>query len=124
MVDLHRPIRKWEIYYADLNPTKGSEQRGIRPVLVLSCNEANAALPVCTIASFSSYKPNTKLYPSEIFIEKEITHLPKDSILMLQQIRTISKERLQDATVGLITNPSTKMEINDKLMEYFNLQNN
>lgn len=121
MVDLHRPVRKWEIYFANLNPNQGSEQAGRRPVLVLSRDEVNAALTICTVAPFTSYKPGKKIHPSQLFIDKNITHLSKDSVLLIHQIRTISKSRMDEKMAGLITNPSTKMEINEKLMEYFKL---
>ena len=81
---------QFEIYLADLNPTIGREQFGKRPVLVISNNYENM-LDVVTIIPITSRKNGRKIYPNELFLE---TELEKPSILLCQQIRTISKERL------------------------------
>ncbi len=85
---------QWGIFWADLNPAVGSEQSGKRPVLVLSAEEANAALPVVTVISITSLKPGRKVYPIEVLLPRYETGLSKDSIAMAHQIRSISKERL------------------------------
>ncbi len=85
---------QWGIFWADLNPSRGSEQSGIRPVLVISADEVNNALPIVTILSITSYKPGRKIYPTEVLLKAEDTRLQKDSIVMAHQIRAISKDRL------------------------------
>ena len=114
-------VKKWEIYFVDLDPTKGSEQRGIRPVLIASNDAVNTYLPVCTVIPFSSYKPGDKVYPTEILLKAEETGLEKDSILMFQQIRTIDISRLRSPAISTISNDSIKSKINIGLMEYFDL---
>lgn len=121
MVNSQQTIKKWEIYFANLNPIQGSEQAGMRPVLILSCDEVNDALPICTVVPFTSYKQGKKIYPTQLFIDKNITHLSKDSVLLIHQIRTISKYRLNQKIAGLITDGSTKLKINEKLIEFFDL---
>ena len=114
-------VRKWSIYYADLNPTKGSKQKEIRPVLVVSNNNVNKYLPICTVVPFSSCKKDTKIYPTEMFIPLKESGLGKDSILMFQQIRTIDSAKLKIPEVGALTNINTQRMINDKIMKYFEL---
>ena len=114
-------VNKWEIYFVDLDPTKGSEHRGIRPVLIASNDAVNTYLPVCTVIPFSSYKPGDKVYPTEILLKAEETGLEKDSILMFQQIRTIDISRLRSPAISTISSDSIKSKINIGLMEYFDL---
>lgn len=114
-------VKKWEIYFVDLDPTKGSEQRGIRPVLIASNDAVNTYLPVCTVIPFSSYKQGDKVYPTEILLKAEETGLEKDSILMFQQIRTIDISRLRSPAISTISSDSIKSKINIGLMEYFDL---
>ncbi len=83
-------MNQYDVYLADLNPTKGREQRGKRPVLIISNNYENL-LDVVTIIPITSLKENRKIYPNELLLQYE---LERPSILLCQQIRTISKERL------------------------------
>ena len=83
-------MQQYDIYLADLNPTIGREQKGTRPVLIIS-NEYENILDILTIIPITSLKNGRKVYPNELFLEHE---LEKPSILLCQQIRTISKERL------------------------------
>ncbi len=85
---------QWSIFWADLNPIKGSEQAGTRPVLVISEEAVNQALPVVTIICLTSWKPGRKIYPIEVLLDPRESHLPQPSIAMAHQIRSISKERL------------------------------
>ena len=87
-------VNKWEIYFCNFDPTVGSEQRGIRPVLILSKNAVNHHLNVCTVLPLSSVKPGDKIYPTEVLLEPLVTGLPKLSVAMVQQIRTVSQSRL------------------------------
>ena len=87
---------QWGIFWADLDPSKGSEQAGHRPVLVISAEEVNQALPIVAVLSLTSVKPGRKVYPTETFLESSVTGLTKDSLAMSHQVRAISKERLGD----------------------------
>jgi len=92
---------KWTIFFADLNPVKGSEQRGRRPVLVISDEVFNRAMPIVTILPITSLKKGRKVYPNEVLLSKEVARLPHDSILLVHQIRTISKVRLEKVLGGI-----------------------
>jgi len=83
-------MNQYDIYLADLNPTIGREQRGIRPVLIISNNYENL-LDVITIIPITSLKEGRRIYPNEVLLKDEL-QLP--SLLLCQQIRTISKKRL------------------------------
>jgi len=85
---------QWWIFEADLNPVRGSEQRGRRPVLVISREVINQRIPVLTILPITSLKKARKVYPTEVLLKRDIAGLKRDSLVMAHQIRTISKERL------------------------------
>ncbi len=95
-------IKRGEIFLANLEPTKGSEQGGIRPVLIIQNDISNKHSPVTIIAAISS-KVFDKEYSTNIFISKEDSGLDKDSTIMLNQIRTIDNSRLIKK-IGLIDN--------------------
>ena len=83
-------MNQYDIFLADLNPTVGREQFGKRPVLIISNNYENL-LDVVTIIPITSLKEGRKIYPNELLLQNE---LEMPSILLCQQIRTISKNRL------------------------------
>ncbi len=113
-------VNKWEIYFCVLDPTRGSEQKGTRPVLIISTDAVNHNLPVSTVLPFSSIKPGSKIYPTEIKIPANIRGLPKDSVVMLQQIRTVSHGRLLNLA-GRITDADTQAKIAEACRNYFDL---
>lgn len=86
-------IRKNEIYYADLSPAVGSEQGGIRPVLVLQNNIGNRVSPTVIVAALTS-KPKKEYLPTHVKIRLKSGKLPKNTIALLEQIRTIDKSRI------------------------------
>lgn len=111
-------VNKWEICFCGLDPTLGSEQRGIRPVLVVSNDAVNHALPVCTVIPLSSFKQGDKIYPTEVLLRKSETSLPKDSVAMIQQIRTVAHVRLQPS-VGKLTDEALRDQIREAIKMYF-----
>lgn len=113
-------VNKWEIYFCNLDPTQGSEQRGTRPVLVISTDSVNHNLTVSTVLPLSSVKGNEKIYPTEVLLSTDVTGLPKLSVAMIQQIRTISHSRLTNK-VGMITDEKAKAEISEACRNYFDL---
>ncbi|MDR3292645.1 MAG: type II toxin-antitoxin system PemK/MazF family toxin [Clostridiales bacterium] len=116
-------VKKWEIYFLDFDPIKGSEQRGVRPALIISNDSVNKHLPLFTVIPFSSIKEGAKIYPSEVALPTSVTGLSKDSVAMLQQIRTMSTDRLQSVTkVGEITDKKYREKINRAIVEYFELE--
>lgn len=83
-------MNQYDVYLADLNPTVGREQFGKRPVLIISNNYENL-LDTVTVIPITSLKDGRKVYPNELLLKNE---LEVPSILLCQQIRTISKNRL------------------------------
>lgn len=112
---------QWGIFWANLNPNIGSEQAGIRPVLVVSSEEVNEVLPMVTILSVTSLKPGRKIYPVEVLLPLDKTGLSKDSISMAHQIRAISKERLGEQC-GFIDSNSLRERIKEAIKLYLDLE--
>lgn len=88
-----KEIKRNEIYYADLSPVVGSEQGGVRPVLILQNDVGNRYSPTTIVAAVTSRQTKAKL-PTHVDIQVE--DLPKDSIVLLEQIRTVDKTRLTE----------------------------
>ena len=87
-------IKRGDIYYADLNPVIGSEQGGIRPVVILQNDIGNKYSPTVIVAAITSKIDKAKL-PTHIEITRDVSNLEKDSVILLEQIRTVDKKRLQ-----------------------------
>ena len=86
-------IRRGDIYYADLSPVVGSEQGGIRPVLIVQNDVGNKHSPTVIAAAITSRMGKTKL-PTHIDVYAEKVGLQKESVILLEQMRTIDKKRL------------------------------
>ena len=95
MSNLNSEIRRGDLYYADLSPVVGSEQGGVRPVLVIQNNIGNKYSPTIIIAAITSQINKAKL-PTHIEISANEYGLNKDSVILLEQIRTIDKKRLRE----------------------------
>ena len=91
---MDRIIKRGDIYYAELNPVIGSEQGGIRPVLIISNNMGNRFSPTVIIAAITSRVQTKAKLPTHTAV-KDYKGLDKDSIILLEQIRTIDKQRLK-----------------------------
>jgi mRNA interferase MazF len=111
---------KWSIYLADLNPTIGSEQRGRRPVLVVSDEGFNQLMPVVTVLPITSLKPGRHTYPNETLLEAGVGGLDATSLVLAHQIRTISRERLV-VHLGIITDEGIRSQVMDALRVHLNL---
>lgn len=88
------PIKRGDIFYVDLNPAKGSEQSGRRPVLVIQNNTGNEVSPTVIIVPLTT-KKFSKEYPTNVHLKKGTANLKEDSVVLLSQIRTIDKNRLE-----------------------------
>ncbi len=88
-------VRRGDIYYADLSPVVGSEQGGIRPVLIVQNDVGNKYSPTVIAAAITSQREKTKL-PTHIQVNADNSGLAKDSIVLLEQVRTIDKQRLKE----------------------------
>lgn len=111
-------IKRGEIYYADLSPVVGSEQGGVRPVLIVQNDVGNKHSPTVIAAAITSQKDKAKL-PTHIELDSGNCGLAKDSVVLLEQIRTIDKKRLRERMGELDTNSMT--QINSALSISFGL---
>lgn len=88
-------IRRGDIFYADLRPVIGSEQGGVRPVLIIQNDIGNRHSPTVICAAITSRMNKAKL-PTHIAIDAAEYQMVKDSVILLEQLRTIDKSRLKD----------------------------
>ena len=92
---MERTIRRGDIYYAELNPVVGSEQGGTRPVLIISNDIGNSHSPTVIIAAITGRTQTKAKLPTHTEV-KDVEGLDRDSIILLEQIRTIDKQRLKN----------------------------
>ncbi len=93
-------VRRGDIYYADLRPVVGSEQGGVRPVLIIQNDMGNRYSPTVIVAAITSRMNKAKL-PTHIPLEAERFGIVKDSVVLLEQVRTIDKSRLREKVCHL-----------------------
>ena len=93
-------IRRGDIYYADLRPVVGSEQGGIRPVLVIQNDTGNRHSPTVIVAAITSKMNKAKL-PTHVELNARQCQIVRDSVILLEQLRTIDKQRLRDKVCHL-----------------------
>ncbi|MBE6896897.1 MAG: type II toxin-antitoxin system PemK/MazF family toxin [Ruminococcaceae bacterium] len=111
-------IKRGDIYYADLSPVVGSEQGGIRPVLIVQNDIGNRHSPTVIAAAITS-KLNKSHLPTHIEVDAREYGLAKDSIILLEQIRTIDKQRLKERMGHL--NENKMSDVNKALFVSFGL---
>ena len=92
-------VRRGDIFYADLSPVGGSEQGGVRPVIIIQNDMGNKYSPTVICAAITSQINKAKL-PTHIEISADRYGLVKDSVILLEQIRTIDKKRLREKIGG------------------------
>lgn len=116
------PVKRWELYWADLDPVVGSEQGGSRPVLIVSNNGFNAAFDVVTIVSLTKLEgKKRKVYAFEVTLPASVVGNRVESIVMPQQIRTISKRRLLQR-IGELTDVGLQAEIENRILEHLDIE--
>ncbi|KRG09409.1 MULTISPECIES: type II toxin-antitoxin system PemK/MazF family toxin [Bacillaceae] len=93
-------VKRGDVYFADLSPVVGSEQGGVRPVLVLQNDIGNRFSPTVIIAAITAQIQKAKL-PTHVEIDAEKYGFERDSVLLLEQIRTVDKQRLTDKITHL-----------------------
>lgn len=111
-------IKRGEIYYADLSPVVGSEQGGVRPVLIVQNDVGNKFSPTVIAAAITSQRDKNNL-PTHIEVDARNCGLAKDSIVLLEQVRTIDKRRLKERMGSLDTSDMGK--VNQALSVSFGL---
>lgn len=113
-------VKRGDMFYADLSPVVGSEQGGIRPVLIIQNDLGNKYSPTVIAAAITSQTGKTKL-PTHIEINSEECGLKNDSVVLTEQIRTIDKSRLKER-IGHIDDEKIINRINNALGVSFGLE--
>ena len=113
-------IKRGDMFYADLSPVVGSEQGGIRPVLIIQNDVGNKHSPTVIAAAITSQTTKNKL-PTHIEIKPQESGLKSDSIVLTEQIRTIDKSRLKEK-IGHINDERIINELNSALGVSFGLE--
>ena len=90
-----QPVRRGDIYYADLSPVVGSEQGGMRPVLIIQNDPGNRHSPTVIAAAITSQTGKANL-PTHISLAARSCGLTRDSVILLEQVRTLDKSRLRE----------------------------
>ncbi|MCI9178123.1 MAG: type II toxin-antitoxin system PemK/MazF family toxin [Clostridia bacterium] len=106
-------VKRGDMFYADLSPVVGSEQGGVRPVLIIQNDMGNKHSPTVIAAAITSQMGKTKL-PTHIEIEPEQSGLKAESVILTEQIRTIDKSRLKEK-IGHIEDEKIMSQINNAL---------
>ena len=113
-------IKRGDMFYADLSPVVGSEQGGIRPVLIIQNNLGNKYSPTVIAAAITSQTGKTKL-PTHIEVDSKTCGLKSDSVILTEQIRTIDKSRLKEK-IGHIDDTQIMNKLNNALGVSFGLE--
>jgi mRNA interferase MazF len=109
---------QWAVIQANLNPAIGTEQKGTRPVLIVSNEDYNQTVPNVTVLPLTS--TNRRLYPSEILLPADKAGQPVESIMLAHQIRTISKQRL-GRLLGYLEDVQLRQEIHKAIKEHLDM---
>lgn len=115
-------VHRWDIFWADLEPGVGSEQRGeSRPVIVISNDGFNTHFPLVTVISVTKLEgKKRKAYEFEVLLPKGVVTPQHATIAMPQQVRTISKMRLLDR-IGALDSRELRTEIESRLLEHLGI---
>lgn len=112
-------IRRGDIYYADLRPVVGSEQGGVRPVLIIQNEVGNKYSSTVIVAAITSKLNKAKL-PTHIELDSRYCDIARDSVILLEQVRTIDKKRLKEKVCHVDTDLMRR--VNEALMISLELQ--
>lgn len=110
---------QWAVIQANLDPATGTEQKGTRPVLVISNEDYNQTVPNVTVLPLTSTK--RRLYPSEVLLPQGKAGQPQESIIMAHQIRTMSKQRL-GRLLGYLDDRQFQHEVHEAIKEHLDME--
>ena len=112
---------QWQLVRADLEPVRGSEQAGVRPVLIISSEASNRALPVVTVLAVTSLKAGRRVYSTEALLPPNAAGQPRESLVMAQQIRVLDKSRLI-GSYGYLEEETVREAVRAALRRYLDLE--
>ena len=114
-------VRRWNTYWADLEPGVGREQKGLRPVIVISNDGFNASFEMVTVVPLTKFEGKERsVYPFEVLLPRGTVTAGFSSIVLVHQIRAISKLRLHDP-IGAITDEAHRRSIENGLLEHLDI---
>lgn len=116
----HSVVKRGDIYYADLSPVVGSEQGGVRPVLIVQNDTGNRHSPTVIAAAITSQTGKARL-PTHISVAPLSCGLPKESVILLEQVRTLDKRRLREK-MGRLDDAAMR-KVDTAIAVSFGLQN-
>ena len=116
-------VRRWDLYWADLEPVIGHEQGGgTRPVLVVSNDGFNSRFPLATVLPLTKVEgKHRRFYPFEVLVPANAAGNPATSVVMPHQMRTVSTLRLK-GRLGALLDPEIRFRIENRLLEHLDLQ--
>jgi mRNA interferase MazF len=112
-------MKRGEVYDAGLDPVEGSEQRGSRPVVVISRDAINESSPVVSAAPCTTYREGRRIYPSQVLVKAPEGGLDADSVILGEQVRVLDKKRLLRRRGNLTS--ATMALVNEALRIAFDL---
>jgi mRNA interferase MazF len=112
-------MKRGEVYDARLDPVEGSEQRGSRPVVVVSRDAINESIPIVSAAPCTTYGEGRRIYPSQVLVKAPEGGLDADSVILGEQVRVLDKKRLLRRREELT--PATMARLNEALRIAFDL---
>lgn len=112
------PVYRWAVMEAQLDPARGAEQQGTRPVLIVSNEEFNQVMHNVAVLPLTSTQ--RRIYPSEVLLRQGTAGLSRDSIVMTHQIRTISKQRLGN-TLGHLLDSELRRQVSEAMAEHLDI---
>ena len=112
---------QWSIFTIDSDPARGARRGGRSPVLVVSRESANQALPVVTVLPLARKRKGRRVYPNEVLLQSGTAGLKKDAIAMAHQTRAVAKSRL-GAPLGTIEDDELRSEIRRAMRVQLNLE--
>jgi mRNA interferase MazF len=112
-------MKRGEVYDARLDPVEGSEQRGARPVVVVSRDAINESSPIVSAAPCTTYREGRRIYPSQVLVKAPEGGLDADSVILGEQVRVLDKKRLLRRRGELP--PATMARLNEALRIAFDL---
>jgi mRNA interferase MazF len=112
---------QWRLFRAALDPAVGSEQAGTRPVLVVSREVINQALPIVAVLPLTTHRPRRRVYATEVLLPAGAAGQPEASIVMAHQVRTVSTRRLGEP-YGELTDAKLRAAVREALRVFLDLE--
>jgi mRNA interferase MazF len=113
--------RKWDVAWAGLDPARGREQAGRRPVLVLCNDRISALISLATVLPITTRKKGRRVYPSEVMLPAGYAGLPAESLILCHQIRTVAAERMAPS-MGRVEEPGLRQAVDKALRLWLDLE--